>query len=570
MKKILFSILFVSFGMVSCKDYLDRQPLDVSATTNYFSNETEINLALTGVYSSSYWIIPNLLPAQIMFDLYTDTGLERGAGVASGSFDATNGTIGTFWNAMYATVSRANVMLDAMPRGKAKTPLVSYERMDAEARVLRAWAYYHLIGLFGDLPYYTKPLVPEEYYTITRTDKAKIASEMVADLELAQAKLDWAPKDRGRVSKGVALGLMAKMHLLLGQYQQAADAAKRVIDGNQYGLNPKFADLFIRATQNNNTNKEIMLEMLYPDDQANPVTYLSLGQGSRTLSYQSGRFCIQALVDRYECTDGKRIDESPLYDPANPSKNRDSRLKPTVTTHGDTITGIFGGTKRRCVYNIYDVNSQIFNFTTNTYAAGTNQDIANAFGPVKNGMGVLWGKYTLDEAQDAATQKTNFIYMRFAEVLLIYAEAKIELNQVDASVLSALNRVRNRAGQPSVDVAIQANQAKLRQLVRRERAVELANEGMRLFDMRRWGIGNIVLNTNVYGCTKDKAATAATPTFGAAGSVTDLNDIPNYTASAAQRFSRELRVFDPAKNNLFPIPQRELDINKALVQNPKW
>jgi starch-binding outer membrane protein, SusD/RagB family len=569
MKKIFLSIIIISFSLVSCNDYLDRQPLDVSATTNFFTNEAEINLGLTGVYGSSYWTIPNFLPTQLLLDLYTDTGLERGAGIASGSFDATQGTLATMWGNMYACVSRATALIDGMKRGQKNVPAATYARLEAEAKVLRAWSYYHLIGMWGDVPFYTQPLNPDEFYTLGRTDKNKIADAMLADLEDAQAKLDWAPKDRGRVSRGVALGLKAKYGLLLGRYQQAADDAKKVIDNGYHGLYPRFQDLFVRSTQNNNTNKEIMFELLFPDDQASPINYIVLGQGSRSLTMQSGRFPLQALVDKYECTDGKRIDESPLYDPANPSKNRDSRLKWTVTMHGDTISGRFSSL-RRCVYNIYDANQQIFNFTTNTWAAGTNQDVANAFGPVKNGMGYLWAKYSYDDGQDAATQKTSFIYMRFAEILLTYAEAKIELNQMDASVVSALNRVRTRAGQPNVEAGITSNQAKMRQLVRRERTVEFALEGMRLFDIRRWGIANKAINTFVYGAAKDRTKPAVAPSFGTPGSVEDINDIPNYTPTDALRFKREQRFFDERKNGLFPIPQRELDINKSLTQNVGW
>ncbi len=109
----------------------------------------------------------------------------------------------------------------------------------------------------------------------------------------------------------------------------------------------------------------------------------------------------------------------------------------------------------------------------------------------------------------------------------------------------------------------------MRQLVRREKVVELANEGIHLFDMRRWGTGKLSLNTLVYGASKTRAQPAPVPSFGTPGSETDLNDIPNYTAGDALRFKREQRTFID-RNNLFPIPQRERDINKTLTQNQGW
>ena len=348
------------------------------------------------------------------------------------------------------------------------------------------------------------------------------------------------------------------------------DASNAVIMGGQYGLNPNFGDLFKKVGQTANVGKEIMYEMLYPDALANPVTYMGLGQGSRTLAGQSGRFPQQPLVDRFECTDGKRIDQSPLYDPKNPSKNRDSRLKWTVTMHGDTIEATASNTKRKCVFNIYDANSQIFNYTTGKYALATNADFSNAFGPVKNGMGYLWAKFSYDVDQDFFRSKSGFSYMRYAEILLTYAEAKIEAGEVDASVINAINLVRRRAKMPDVVTDVAGNVAKLRQLVRREKTVEFANEGLHLFDIRRWGTGVLVLNTKVYGAAKEATKPTPTVNFGVAGSTQDLNDIADYTSSDALRFIREVRVFTEGKHNLWPVPQRERDINPKITQNANW
>ncbi|WP_266366484.1 RagB/SusD family nutrient uptake outer membrane protein [Tellurirhabdus rosea] len=567
MKKILLFILS-ALTLTSCEDYLDRQPLDTPASASYYNNEAEMNLALTGVYSSNYWTTGNL-PVQVLYDLYTDIGLERAPGIAQGNYDATNGTVSSFWGFMYTTVARANALLAGMERGKANVPAANFNRIQAEAKVLRAWAYYHLMGLYGDVPFYTEPLLPEQFYTLTRTERAKIADFLITDLEDAAPKLEWASRERGRVNRGVALGLIAKVALMLNRHQVAADAAKRVIDGNFYGLNPRFQDLFTLAGQQANAGREIMFEMLYPTDAAFPVSFMALGQGSRAIAAQSGRFPLQALVDKFEAIDGKRIDESAVYSPAQPSRNRDPRLKWTVTMHGDTITGNTSGTRRRAVFNIYDAQTSFFNFNTNTWANAANADVTNPFGPVLNGLGLLWAKWTYDEAQDMFASKTGFAYMRYAEILLTYAEAKIELNQIDQTVINAMNLVRRRAGMPNVDPAIQSNQTKMRQLVRRERTVELANEGIHLFDMRRWGTGRLVMNTIVYGAPRTRTAVAPIPSFGTPGSPQDLNDIPNYTAGDAVRFKREQRTFDD-KHNLFPIPQRERDINRSLTQNQGW
>ncbi|HEX9958164.1 MAG TPA: RagB/SusD family nutrient uptake outer membrane protein, partial [Fibrella sp.] len=258
MKKTLYiAALSTLLGLTGCQEYLDKQPLDTPAAATYFNNEAEMNLALTGVYNANYWVVGNV-PVQVFYDLYTDIGLERTGGIASGSYDATNGSVVSYWGFMYQTIARANVVIQGIERNKANVPVATYNRLLGEAKVLRAWAYYHLMGLYGDVPFYTEPLTTDQFYTLTRTERGKIVDYLMTDLDDAAAKLDWASKERGRANKGVALGIQAKMALLLGRYQAAADAAKKIIDGNAYGLNPRFQDLFTLAGQQANTGKEIM------------------------------------------------------------------------------------------------------------------------------------------------------------------------------------------------------------------------------------------------------------------------------------------------------------------------
>lgn len=569
MKKIILIILLPVL-YIGCNKYLDRQPLDTPATSNYFTNEQEIEQGLTGVYKSTYWQVGYDIPLQVLYDLYTNIGLERQPGIASGSFDATNGTVASAWSFMYTTVARANGLLDGMKRARNNVSTSTYSEVEAEAKVLRAWAYYNLIGLYGDVPYYTRPLTPDQFYTLSRTNKNAIADSLMNDLDDVASHLKWTIQDYGRVSKGVAFGLKAKVALMMGKYDIAAAAADSVIQSGAYRLNPDYGSLFTRAGQDANVNNEIMFMLLLPDDRQYPVTYVGLGQASRNVGGQCGRFPIQELVDKFECIDGKRIDQSTLYDPANPSKNRDPRLHWTVTMNGDTIAGTAGGATRKCVFNIYDPTTSFFNSSTGSWNEQTNNDASNPFGPVKNGVGYLWAKYSYDVNQDFFKSKIGFIYMRYAEILLTYAEAKIELGQLDASVIDAINQVRERAGMPDVNTTIQNDQAKMRQLVRREKIVELANEGIHLFDMRRWNTGKIVLNDYVWGASLKRNDPAPIPSFGAPGTFNDLNDIPDYSNGNGKRFKRELRNFQDPKNNLWPIPQRELDLDKNLTQNPGW
>ena len=147
----------------------------------------------------------------------------------------------------------------------------------------------------------------------------------------------------------------------------------------------------------------------------------------------------------------------------------------------------------------------------------------------------------------------NAIVMRYAEVLLMYAESKIELNQIDASVYEALNSIRTRAGMPEVDKAVYNNQVKMRELVRRERRVEMALEGLRWFDICRWKIGEEVMPGRVYGALL--------------GTVDPETGALNLTDN---RIEVETRLFDPAKHYLWPIPQSVIDATPAIEQNPGY
>jgi hypothetical protein len=562
----ILGICLSALAFTSCKDFLDRSPISTPTTGSFLNTEGEMNGALTGLYQSAYWNSGSV-PYQVTFDHWTDFGVERAPGMAAGIYDTYDGNVLNIWSFCYTMIQRANTLLDGMVVGKDKVAADTYNRIQAEARTLRVFAYFHLVNMYGDVPLITKVLKPSEYNP-TRTPKAEVVKFMLDELDECAKVLKYTSADRGRLTKGVVLGLKARIALYDGQFDVAAKAAKLVIDEGGYGLNPKFQDLFTRSGQNMNANKEIMFELMFADAAANSLNYLALGQGSRNLGAQSGKFPTQRLVDLFEDKNGKRIDESTIYDPAHPSKNRDSRLRWTVMMTGDTITLYgSGNAPRRCVFDVYNAKTDFYNFTTNTWAAGDNQDLTNAYGPAKSGVGYLWAKYTFTD-EDITKARVSWVFMRYAEILLTYAEAKIELGQLDGTVTDAINKVRLRSNMPVVDAGIVGNQDKMRQLVRRERGAELALEGFRWFDIRRWKIAELVMPGKVYGAAKTLADAPAVPNF-KKSAITDVNNIPDYSATASKLMSRDERVFLP-RHYLFPIPQNERNLNKNLSTNLGW
>jgi hypothetical protein len=590
MKKIFYiaSIACASL-LYGCNKFLDRKPLDASASSTFLSNEAEMDLGLTGVYAASFWIVANNIPLPYSIESTTDLALRRTGNAEdqiamgdAGPFLVSNGLTVIAWDQEYKLVARANQQLEGMKKNAANVDTKTFGRMRAEVLVLRSWAYFHLMSQFGDVPYYREPLTTEQIFTLGRTPVATIVPELYKDLDeavtLFEAANTAAVQAMGKVNKGVALQLKAKLALLIKDYQTAANATKTIIDGNQYGLNPRYTDLFVLAGQQANMNREIMFNQTFPTDILDPQNWIAVITIPRQVgTSQSSHFPSQQLVDKFETKEGTRIDASATYNPAQPSRNRDNRLRWTVYMPGDTMVHNtakapslpYVQPKERTIFNIHTNQRFKWNWNTNKFdTLATNIDwisyltspwFAGATGS-SGGVGYVWRKY-VDSTQYSWETKTGYILMRYAEVLLTYAEAKIELNQIDASVTNAINLVRQRAGQPAV---LAGTQAQLRQIVRRERAVEFAGEGLRLYDLRRWDLVVPALNGSVVGAAKNPSDVPATPVF-------NNDDIPDYSNSLSKRIdTRGQTRNNKEKHKLWPIPQGELDKNKNLVQNPGW
>ena len=526
-KNISLSLILVTsgLGLLSCdKDLLETIPNDRLSVDVFWKTENDAKLAVNSLYTDLDGT--NIVSWDGTTEIaHTNQNFNVDAYVELGTFDATSSKIYSEWSAAYKGIRAANYFLenvDKIPNANAAT----LNQLKGEAKTLRAYQYIKLIGFYGPVPLVVKSLTLEEGRAVENTQIIQLWDFVDKELNEAATLLPatYPAADKGRVTKGAALGLLARANLLAGRYQKAADAADLLIKSGNYGLYDSYEKLFTYAAEN---NKEVILDKQFIKDTYSNGIFQSLAPYSQK-NGGSTYVPTKALVDTYETTDGKKItDAGSGYNAAKPYEKRDSRLKYSVYLEGDVLpSGI--------VFKPQPTS-------------GTPDAIGSTYIASTTGFNIKKYINTEDYA-NPGNSGINIILLRYAEVLLTFAEAKIELNQIDASVFTAINLVRNGrtdVKQPSVTTG---TQAELRDLVRRERTVELAFEGQHLFDIRRWKTAEKVIPGPVYGIT--------------------------YTNAQGQLVTAEAvavnKVFDPTRHYLWPIPQKEMNLSPSIKQNPNW
>lgn len=587
MNNIIKSIIVIGclVTFYSCSDFLDKKS-PAYASDGFFETEAGLKEGVTGVYSLLYFDMNWSVPACIVLDHYTAYGLEQdqnnsiGAG---GTLNPANVKIQAFWKGEYQIIARANSVLHGAENAIDNMSTDAHQYY-AEAKVLRAYAYYNLISAYGDVPFFTAPVIIGQY-AAGRTDKGVIIDYLIEDLDSCAKDLPWIAAKRGRVDRSVAYGLVARMALFAGSFdvhgdgqkyfEISADAANKVIQNAQRHLAAKFGDLFnLTGQATDDTRSEALWELMYSTNGTKRLHTVGYGHMSRNFG-SSVRFPSSLIADTYECIDGKRIDESPLYDPHHPTRNRDPRFNVTLAGHGDTLnyTNTDGSNPLKMVLNIYDATTRFYPRRNAWYSANNVDVTGTSPSLVNNGVGYLWRKYSDETTEQLMSSSSNLMLMRYAEVLLTYAEAKIEMDDMDQSVYDAINEVRNRAGMPSVAEEIKGNQAKMRQLVRRERKVELVLEGLLFVDVRRWGISDLLNSQPSYGpplatIKYEGLDDTDIPNFKTSERA-DMNDIANYEGYKDKLRVRDLNRYWADRFQWWPIPQLECDRDPSLT-NPDY
>ena len=497
-KNIFLPIIILGvFMTLGCKKILDQPIVGNYDASQFFTSDVNATLAVNAAYTPLLFTDAGSNAIWVLGDVASDDAIKGGnpgdqadfLNVQTYNILPSNSAVENVWHRYYDGIFRCNVVIDGLAAPGTTVSDEVKKTVGGQAKFLRAYYYFLLTNYYGKIPLHLKVETPQESQS-PALDQSAIYAQIEADLADAvnDLPLSWSGTgDQGRATKGAALALLAKAHLFQGDWAMAAQAAKDVEALGIYSLLPKFSDNFNANTKINN---EAIFSVWHKTG-ASPFLGNNLNQwfAPRSLNGYGFFYPTQSLVDNFEKT---------------ASDTSDPRLDYSVAREGNPY---------------YDATFDP-SWTTTGYLSKKQIQPLSEIPPSIKGDGNL-----------------NYEAIRFADILLVEAEALNEAGQSSAALIP-LNKVRKRARESYLNDAslpgygqipagllpdiTTTDQSQLRDIIRRERRSEMALEFQRFFDIMRYG---------------QAYATNA------------LKDEPN---------------FNYANNRFFPIPQSERDTNKKL------
>ncbi|MDB5221395.1 MAG: RagB/SusD domain protein [Chitinophagaceae bacterium] len=549
LKQLSIYILTAGLLITGCKK-IDRLPETQITDPNFWNTETDLMNAANRLYEQldGDWI-----------DNRADDAVSTSPDLISTGNRSVPNTSAD-WNDRYDEIFTANNILEK--GGKAQVTDAIRNRYFAEARFFRAYAYFKLLKIYGDVPLLLKTLlVNSPELLMARTPRADVIQQIYDDLDFAAL---WLPKrvdlpaaQWGRVTKSSAWALKAraalyegtrgKFHGTVANWQShltIAIAAATNVMGEGHTLFPNYGGLFVQAGEGP-TNTENIFVKIYGVSNAN----LLLGHNnSRDL--ENGRMApTRNLVRQYLYSDGL-----PAFnvDGTTPSATRSPLFVPEANE--TSYNTILDNRDARVAFTYFRAGEVAYQ---GPWIPKTSLGIRTAIAPKK-------GFNTIDQTiTNAAT--VDRILIRYAEVLLIYAEAKFELNGTisDADLNLTVNALRTRAGFNKflTNAFVTTNNLSMREEIRRERTVELAMEGFRYDDLIRWKTAETVLPQTLLGAKFIPAEWVGTVQ-------TSLNLNADKVLIVEPAANRHFQI---NRDYLYPVPLHEISLSSGNVtQNPNW
>lgn len=511
---IKYFILSLCIALISfsCqKDFLEKNPLDTVSNEVFWQTAEEVDIALAGVYSK---LQENFLGYERVYldgisdNAFLDPGNSNQnnlSNMATGNISASlGGAIPNMYNTPYKVIVACNYFLDNVDRAPVSKQVA--KRYKAEVRFIRALSYFDLVQFFGGVIIYEHFPETLQEAKIAKSTQAEVYSFIEADLYHAIENLP-AEEYRGHAVKGSAEALLGRVLITQEKWAEALVPLNNVISSGIFSLANDYQGLFLTEGQNDpSINREIIFATQYlaPND----VHRVSPGTGG--LDIELGWFSLMQpyddLIKSYEMSDGKMPENSSVYDAEKPFENRDPRLDYTVKLPGEEWANDNG--------EVWEGSYESYTgFLTEKYV-----DLSRA--PFSSST--------------ANSSDQDYIHLRYADVLLMFAEAQNEVSGPSDAIFNALDQIRMRESveMPAVDRGELQDKEILRNYIHRERRVELALEGQRYNDLKRWNIAH-----------------------------TKLPTLENPLGKPL--------VFE-LKNYLLPFPSSELDNNPELEQNPGY
>ena len=535
--KNIYPYLLASLALVlgSCSDFLDTYPKDALSPATTWATEDDAKKFLTGCYNSWLWgeeFFYLECTSDFGFSYHTHEGFRV---IGDGTLTAGNPGH-SFYD--FDPIRRCLTFLENIDNVPFDNE-ADKKDMIAQVKIIRAYEYFKMNWLYGGVPI-IESFANAQDAQVPRNTEEEVKAYIYKDIDEAVADIKDVPAKAGYIAKGTALALKLRSAIFYGDYQRALDAAKGIKALNLYELEADYADIFSLAGRD---SKEIIFAQQHLKTVANEwiVTIPNNADGG-----WSSMVPTQNLVDAYEMSNGLTKDEAGSgYDPAHPFNNRDPRMAKTVLVSGHNWASGYNG-----ILNALDETLPNGNKNPNYPTTADNA----------SKTALTWAKFLAPIEQynkDFYDTETQYIVYRYAEALLTIAEASNELNGASEEVYEALDAVRLRAGMPAVDRTKYATKETLRQLIRRERSVEMAGEGLRRADILRWkdSAGKMVAETVLNGPLNRLAGTV---------DYDEANPYARATVTGTEKI--EDRKFSP-HNRYLPIPQTAIDKNPQLNQN---
>lgn len=506
LKKVVSLFLLVAVPVLigGCTDDLLNQtnPNQLSEG-DFWQNQNDAHTGLMGAYSAlqsdQLFDSDPYQGGKMRLEFISDNGYVVWqwmmlAHLSRGEFTSTTWGNAQFFSAAYDAIRRANRVIAQVPNIESMDQSTR-DRMVAEAKVIRSTAYLQLAMTYGDVPLIGEPL-PVQESEVPKSSKDEVfefiftdLSEAAPDLPVSIPESEW-----GRVPRGAALGMLARARLYHGDYDEAATAAQQVIDQNEYSLYPDYGELF---TVQNEINEEVIFSVPFKRQSGEGSSFAAYWGTGPPAGYQQP---LPDLAEAYHCLDGQPPETSSMCEPGHDPENKDPRFEGTLVSNGSTWKG--EQVSDRSTYGL------------RKYAERNNLDHFNS--------------------------PMDWYVLRYGHILLIRAEALVQSGEYSESeVFGLINQLRDRVDMPHVEEVAGSglSQEQLLDIVKHERRVETAFEGLRYFDLKRWGeIGEAYQEYN----QEDYA--------------------DGYGSSMAERVWEERYM-------KWPLPQSEVDANDALEQH---